>query len=96
MKITLKQYGGMAPVTRPPVVLDTSDLGAARDEVEGLARAVSAQSISSGSPHPDEMGATLIIASDEGTQEIRGMDTSSTEEFARLVQRVRSMGKVGG
>lgn len=95
MKITLKQYGGIAPVARPPMVLDTSDLGAAREEVEGLARAVSTQPGSSGAPHPDEMSYTLIIASDAGRQEVRGNDTTATPEFSSLVQQVRNRGKIG-
>ncbi|MET0981431.1 MAG: protealysin inhibitor emfourin [Telluria sp.] len=96
MKITLKQYGGLAPVTRPPVVLDTADLDQDRDEVEGLARAVSAQSSPPGSPHPDGMSYTLVIAGDEGVQEVQGMDGMASPEFSTLVQRVRGAGKAGG
>ncbi|MFC5462234.1 protealysin inhibitor emfourin [Massilia niabensis] len=96
MKITLKQYGGLAPVTRPPVVLDTADLDQDRDEVEGLARAVSAQSSPPAPPHPDGMSYTLVIDGDEGMQEVRGTDGSATAEFSELVQRVRGSGKAGG
>jgi hypothetical protein len=96
MKITLKQHGGLAAaVRRPPLILDTAELGDRRDEVEGLARAVSAQSTSPGLPHPDAMGYTLIIAGADGTHEVRGMDNADSPEFSSLVQQVRRSGRAG-
>jgi hypothetical protein len=96
MKITLKQYGGLAAaVSRPPLVLDTAELGGQGAEVEALARTVSTQSGSPGSPHPDEPGYTLTIAGDDGTHEISSMGTGASPEFAALVQQIRRSGKAG-
>lgn len=95
MKITLKQYGGLAAVTRAPIILDTADLDQGRQEVERLVRIVSAQPVSSGSPHPDEMGYTLIIAGDNGTNEVRSTESAASPEFSRLVQQIRGSGKAG-
>ena len=96
MKITLKQHGGLAAaVRRPPLLLDTTELGDQRGEVEGLASTVSAQSIAPGPPHPDEMGYTLIITGDDGTHEVRSTESAASPEFSRLVQHVRRYGKAG-
>ncbi|MET0981174.1 MAG: protealysin inhibitor emfourin [Telluria sp.] len=92
MKITLEQAGGLAGIRRR-FVLDTSDLGEARDEVESLARTVGEQPGASGSPHPDAMAYTLTIAGEDGTREVGGMDSASTAEFGKLVDQVRKHGK---
>lgn len=96
MKITLKQHGGMAaaPGGRP-LTLDTADLGERRDEVEGLARAVSGQPGATRAAHPDEMSYTLIIADADGTHEVHGMGSGRSAEFSRLMREVRSAGKAG-
>ena len=96
MKITLKQYGGLAAaVRRPPLILDTADLGDQRADVEGLARIVTAQSTSPGLPHPDAMGYTLLIDGVDGTHEVRGTDNAGSPEFSSLVQQVRRSGRAG-
>ena len=96
MKITLKQSGGLAPVRRPPVILDTSELEEGRDDVEGLARLVAAQPLRPVSPQPDGMSYTLVITGDVGTREVQGTDGDATPEFASLVQHVRRRGKPAG
>jgi hypothetical protein len=96
MKITLRQYGGLAAAVRKPeLVLDTAALGEQRGQVEALARALSARPGSSASPHPDEPGYALTIAGDDGTHEVSSMDTGASEDFAALVQHVRRCGKAG-
>lgn len=96
MKITLTQYGGLAAAARkPPLLLDTAELGEQRGEVEALARTVSMQASSSRPPHPDEPGYTLVISDDEGSREVRSMGTDASPEFASLVQQVRRNGKAG-
>jgi hypothetical protein len=94
MKITLEQYGGLAGIRRR-FLLDTSALGEAGGEVEGLARAVGAQPDAPGSPHPDEIGYTLVIDGEGGTREVRATGTSSSPEFGRLVEHVRKRGTAG-
>lgn len=95
MKITLQQHGGLAAARRAPLVLDTAELGAQRAQVEALARTVSTQPGSPRPPHPDEMAYTLTIAGDDGTHDIRTMETDASPEFATLVQQVRRSGKPG-
>jgi hypothetical protein len=104
MKITLKQYGGLAAAVRKaPLTLDTAELGERRDEVDSLARTVWAQSGAQAAarsapprmPHPDEMGYTLTIAGDEGTHEVRSMESAASPELSRLVEQVRRCGKAG-
>jgi hypothetical protein len=102
MKITLKQHGGLAAAVRKaPLTLDTAELGNRRDEVDSLARTVSAQCAAQSAaesnparlPHPDEMGYTLTIAGEHGTQEVRSMEGAASPELARLVEQVRRCGK---
>ena len=93
MKLTLKQSGGLAGITRR-FVLDTAALAAGREEVEALARAVIAQPIASGAPLPDAMAYTLSIAGEGGTREVGAGDAGATAEFGRLVEHVRKHGKV--
>jgi hypothetical protein len=104
MRITLKQYGGLAAAVRKaPLTLDTAELGNRRDELESLARTVSAQSAAQSAaepapprlPHPDEIGYTLTIAGEHGTQEVRSMESAASPELARLVEQVRRCGKAG-
>jgi hypothetical protein len=100
MKITLKQYGGLAAAVRKaPLTLDTAELGKGRDEVDSLARAVwaqiGAQPVPPQMPHPDEMGYTLTIACDEGTHEVRSMESAASPELSQLVEQVRRCGKAG-
>ena len=93
MQITLRQYGGFAPVARAPLTIDTANLAEEREEVEGLARTVSAQTLAPGMPYPDQMGYTLIIEGQGGRQEVHGSDEAGTPEFIRLVQLVRQRGE---
>lgn len=90
MKLILKQVGGLAPVARAPLTLDTADLREGRAEVEALARAVAAQRHSPASPHPDEIGYILTIVEDSATTQVRGTDTEASPEFGALVQHVKS------
>lgn len=91
MKITLKQYGGLAG-RRVAVVLDTAALAGERDALEGLARTVASEPDSSSAPHPDEMGYTLVIADGGVLREARAADSSATPAFSRLVQEVKTRG----
>jgi len=94
MNIILEQYGGLAGVRRR-FMLDTSGLGEARDEVEGLARVVGAQPDAPGPPHPDQIGYTLVIDGEDGARAVHATDTLASAAFRRLAEHVRKRGAAG-
>jgi hypothetical protein len=102
MKLTLAEHGGLAAGLRlgqPPVVVDLSTLPDADvRQLTDLLSAARTDPAPSGPARtaPDAMSYTVTVE-DDGTREVlRRTDTTMSEEFAQLLDRLRELGLKGG
>ena len=102
MKLTLAEHGGLAAGLRlgqPPVVVDLSTLpDADARQLTDLLSAARADPVPAGRARaaPDAMSYTVTVE-DGGTREVlRRTDTTMSDEFAQLLDRLRHLALKGG
>jgi hypothetical protein len=102
MKVTLAEHGGLAAGLRlghPPLVVDMSTLPdtEARQltDLLAVARADPAPA-GPARPAPDAMSYTVTVEDGETQEVLRRTDTTMSDEFAELLDRLRRLAAGGG
>jgi hypothetical protein len=100
MKVTLVESGGLAAglrLGRPPLVVDVSTLSEAdaRELADLVSAAKQAPAAESSRTVPDAMSYTITVDDGEAQEALHRTDTTMSQGFAELVDRLHRLANPG-